>query len=378
MVDYGQVDSMDKWRLNTERSFFSVVQNHAALIFNYALAALCFISPILMVILPSAIGEDVLGLREHQLVCGVECDGLLVGLAFRLFILGVGAWAVFARESRSTLPRVQVYRAVIRILLMLLLGSFWLFYASHLANESEKVRYKGLVGFAQSLTDSLLFVLVLAVMLMIIRPNQNRFYVKVLRSPDGESKAFVCGAMSVQRAASFVLDKYYAEFPLYNPYLERVKSNVTGGASKTFDDGNSTVVSATSKRPNGDRLFEEFEFERKVKKRKAKLIAATDEAFAHIKRVINDEENANESGENKKPMEAAEAARAIFPTLSRPLQKYLRTTRQQPRHSVDAILEHLSTCLSFDMSPRAFLEKFIVTTPVLQVSFQTEIIKDGF
>ena len=66
-------------------------------------------------------------------------------------------------------------------------------------------------------------------------------------------------------------------------------------------------------------------------------------------------------------MESYEAAQAIFPTLSRPLQKYLRITRQQPRHSVEAILQHLSTCLSYDLSPRAFLEKYIVTTPVLQV-----------
>ena len=35
---------------------------------------------------------------------------------------------------------------------------------------------------------------------------------------------------------------------------------------------------------------------------------------------------------DKSPMESYEAAQAIFPTLSRALQKYLRTTRQQPRY----------------------------------------------
>ena len=73
------------------------------------------------------------------------------------------------------------------------------------------------------------------------------------------------------------------------------------------------------------------------------------------------------SAKEKAPMESYEAAQAIFPTVSRPLQKYLRVTRQQPRHSVDSILQHLSTCLSYDLSPRAFLEKYLVTTPVLQV-----------
>ena len=71
---------------------------------------------------------------------------------------------------------------------------------------------------------------------------------------------------------------------------------------------------------------------------------------------------------DKSPMESYEAAQAIFPTLSRALQKYLRTTRQQPRHSVESILRHLADCLSFDMSPSAFLEKYLVESPVMQVS----------
>jgi len=33
---------------------------------------------------------------------------------------------------------------------------------------------------------------------------------------------------------------------------------------------------------------------------------------------------------------------------------------------MESILQHLSACLSYDMSPRAFLEKYLVTSPVLQ------------
>ena len=74
------------------------------------------------------------------------------------------------------------------------------------------------------------------------------------------------------------------------------------------------------------------------------------------------------AGSRKQPLSPYEAAQAVFPSLSRSLQKYLRVTRQQPRHTMESILHHLSTCLSYDMSPRAFLEKYIVTSPVLQVS----------
>lgn len=65
-------------------------------------------------------------------------------------------------------------------------------------------------------------------------------------------------------------------------------------------------------------------------------------------------------------LDSYEAAASIFPSLARALQKYLRVTRQQPRHSVESILKHLAHCLKNDLSPRAFLESYIVESPVLQ------------
>ena len=54
-----------------------------------------------------------------------------------------------------------------------------------------------------------------------------------------------------------------------------------------YQDGNSTVVSVASKRGGSgtDRLMEEYEHERKVKKRRARLVGATEEAFTHIRRI---------------------------------------------------------------------------------------------
>lgn len=66
-------------------------------------------------------------------------------------------------------------------------------------------------------------------------------------------------------------------------------------------------------------------------------------------------------------MDPYEAAQSIFPNIARPLQKFLRITRQQPRHTMESILQHLANCLKFDMSPKAFLERYVVTSPVLQV-----------
>ena len=71
-------------------------------------------------------------------------------------------------------------------------------------------------------------------------------------------------------------------------------------------------------------------------------------------------------------MDPYEAAQAIFPSMARPLQKYLRITRQQPRHTVESILQHLAICLSHDLSARAFVEKFLVASPVMQVTIKTD------
>ncbi len=46
----------------------------------------------------------------------------------------------------------------------------------------------------------------------------------------------------------------------------------------------STVNGGTSAGHN-ERLYEESDYERRLKKRKAKLISATEDAFAHLKRV---------------------------------------------------------------------------------------------
>lgn len=67
-------------------------------------------------------------------------------------------------------------------------------------------------------------------------------------------------------------------------------------------------------------------------------------------------------------MDAQEAAQAVFPSFARSLQKYLRITRQQPRHTAENVVRYLAQCLSYDVSPRAFLERFFNTQETFEVS----------
>ena len=50
-------------------------------------------------------------------------------------------------------------------------------------------------------------------------------------------------------------------------------------------DGNSTVVSNVSKRGHNERYHDVEEYERKVRKRRARLVSAAEESFTHIRRM---------------------------------------------------------------------------------------------
>eukprot|EP00096_Caligus_rogercresseyi_P008972 TRINITY_DN2957_c0_g1_i1.p1 TRINITY_DN2957_c0_g1~~TRINITY_DN2957_c0_g1_i1.p1 ORF type:complete len:632 (+),score=167.30 TRINITY_DN2957_c0_g1_i1:297-2192(+) len=379
-MDYPGEKELEKWQLGNESSLSFRLRRQAGAIAALFLSSISILSPILMALLPKL---GLFQLKEHQLLCHIECDGLLVAMSFKLLALILGTWGVFYRRSRSSLPRIRVYRALISSLVLLFVVTFWLFYSAHLIQEDETLQYGSLVRFAMHLVDSLLFVHYAAVILMELRHRQSAYFLKVVRSPDGESHCYPIGQLSVQRAASWVLEKYYTDFSIYNPYLDRL---LTGGSTrfgkkgvKIYDldgagnntDCNSTVVSVASKKgysaSHNERFHEEYEHEKKLRKRKTRLITATEEAFTHIKRI-----KSNQRGSEKTPMESVEAAQAIFPTISRPLQKYLRVTRQQPIHTMQSILDHLSTCLSYDMSPRSFLERYLVTNPVLQNQYESK------
>ncbi len=161
----------------------------------------------------------------------------------------------------------------------------------------------------------------------------------------------------MERAPSRAKAKQFSNLKFYD--LDGKGQDASNMASQTR-----AVLAATARRREGrnDRFYEEAEFEKRVKKRRARLLVATEEAFGHVAR-MNMEKYSDDNN-----MEAEEAAQAIFPSLARPLQKYLRTTRQQPRFTMEAIVKHLAHCISNDLSPKAFLEKFIATQPCITFS----------
>lgn len=379
------------WHRENESGLGFACRRYVESIFSLVLGFVAFFSPVAMVMLPklgfftSAFDHGDLTPTDKAklLACSSECKGLLVSLTARLILLALGTWALFLRRSVATMPRIFLFRATVLLLIVVSTFSYWLFYIVQVTNGSkiiveggEAITYKSLVAYATNFVDTLLFIHYIAVVLLELRHQEPVYYIKVIRSPDGVSKSYCIGQLSIQRAAVWVLQRYYVDFSIYNPYLERIpvsksqrkhsssfKYYEVDGANPSQQQSQSRAVLAANARrrdsSHNERFYEEHEYERRVKKRRARLITAAEEAFTHIKRIHNEPAPAI-------PLDPTEAAQAVFPSMARALQKFLRVTRQQPRHTFESILKHLSNCLKHDLSPRAFLEPYLTESPVLQ------------
>ncbi|XP_010021184.1 PREDICTED: vang-like protein 2 [Nestor notabilis] len=289
-----------------------------------ALALLAFLTPLAFMLLPQLLW------REELEPCGTPCEGLFISVAFKLLILLLGSWALFFRRPKAFFPRVFIFRALLMVLVFLLVVSYWLFYGVRILDSRDR-NYQGVVQFAVSLVDALLLV-------------NYRFY--------------NVGHLSIQRAAVWILENYYHDFPVYNPALLNLPKSVLSKKMSGFK-----VYSLGEGRDNShnEYYYEEAEHERRVRKRRARLVVAVEEAFTHIKR-LQEEDQKNP----REIMDPREAAQAIFASMARAMQKYLRTTKQQPYHTMESILQHLEFCITHDMTPKAFLERYLTAGPTIQ------------
>ncbi|NXW08492.1 VNG2A protein, partial [Fregetta grallaria] len=339
-----------------------------------ALALLAFLTPLAFMLLPQLLW------REELEPCGTPCEGLFISVAFKLLILLLGSWALFFRRPKAFFPRVFVFRALLMVLVFLLVVSYWLFYGVRILDSRDR-NYQGVVQYAVSLVDALLFVHYLAVVLLELRQLQPQFTLKAVRSADGASRFYNVGHLSIQRAAVWILENYYHDFPVYNPALLNLPKSVLSKKMSGFKvyslgeentTNNSTgqsraVIAAAARRrdnSHNEYYYEEAEHERRVRKRRARLVVAVEEAFTHIKR-LQEEDQKNP----REIMDPREAAQAIFASMARAMQKYLRTTKQQPYHTMESILQHLEFCITHDMTPkvrRGHGKRYLTAGPTIQ------------
>ncbi|EPY74512.1 vang-like protein [Camelus ferus] len=150
------------------------------------LGLLVFLTPIAFILLPPILWRDELE------PCGTICEGLFISVAFKLLILLIGTWALFFRKQRADVPRVFVFRALLLVLIFLFVVSYWLFYGVRILDSRDR-NYQGIVQYAVSLVDALLFIHYLAIVLLELRQLQPMFTLQVVRSTDGECRFYSLG-----------------------------------------------------------------------------------------------------------------------------------------------------------------------------------------
>ena len=379
-----------------------------------------FVTPILFMVLPRLNKYD-----QWQVAgeCGIECECLIIGIACKMIILLLAAFFILFRRPKALLPRLSKFRGMLVTLVGLITGAFWLFYGVRIINQHAAADYHKILQFTIAYVDVLLLVFIVSVFILKVRHIEPEYVVKMVRSPDGEQRQYTIGRMSIQRAAIWMLEQYYKDFGVYNPWLDSMHrkrasaaqltehkktrgggggggnmSMVSGnfrdnksigkgedddggegmGMSRKMNSSRMTNVTSTGRAVGGggiynasDRLYEEYEYERKLKKRRARLVTTTEEAFTHIRRMQPDMEsstntsnNTGGTGASQTLMDPYEAAQAIFMSISRDLRRYLRITRQYPYFTRESIVAHLANCVSYDMSPRSFLQRYLSPEPL--------------
>ncbi|KAK6033379.1 strabismus protein [Ostertagia ostertagi] len=315
------------------------------------ISLLALVSAPLMCSLPIAM--NYVGYHYPQITCEVDCQGYLLLVAIKSLLLIVALWALYWRRAAADLPRLML-----------------------MEEKALAIRFQ--VTYALSLLDALLYTHYISVIVLELRRLRQEYIVTIVRDPDGESKTMSIGMMSLQEAAIQVLRFHETHFPSYNVFLDRARQSshrlrntsqppgfkmydiegIGGGTTEISQSNLRALMEATSRRRNtnhNDILQEECEWERRIKKRKYRLIASAEEAFAQVQSIVD-----NQAG-NKNfcdAMDSTTAAQGVFACIMRPLNKYLRQTRQQPRHPAEAVTHHIERCLSMRMNYRTFLQRF--------------------
>ncbi|CAI9580252.1 unnamed protein product, partial [Staurois parvus] len=168
---------------------------------------------------------------------------------------------------------------------------------------------------------------------------------------------------SIQRAALYVLENYSKDFPVYTlePNGRKLGKSPRHSEGKGVDGlGRSTASQSQLSSSNyKDRYYEDIEYERKIRRRRARLVVAVHRAFSQVNSL-------DDSMKSSQALPPRETAQSIFPLIAQCLQRYLRTTRQAHRYTMEAIIQHLSQCLTHNMSAQAFLEQYLRPGPTCQ------------
>lgn len=335
-----------------------------------------YITPILFLLIPkifSTTGSsftteyNITYLQQND-YSDIGTQGLIISLSLKTLILSLSSVVYLTEKTRlSKLPQINLYKVIVITLSYSVLFIFWIFYAFKVIHW-DKWAYKPIIIFTSSYVEILLFLHYFGIVMLYLRNKEVKYVLEVIRSTDGHSHFYNCGAESIQTAGAYVLSKYYRDFHLYNPAEQHKSKSRLGNVNQSYkvysiEEGNKSnqndqraILAAAARRRDAgqnERYYNEVEKERRIRKRRSRLEAAVEDAFSLVHR------------QRASHHSASDVASEVWPTMARSMQKYLRTTRQHEHYNQEDCLDHLSFCFRHNMSASAFVSRYVNRRPAI-------------
>ena len=178
-------------QINDPIQYSSNKINHRArsiLIYHFIIYLLCliaFLSPVLFLTLPYLLTNfDPISIDDHT---------LLLTIVFKfLFLLFGTLLLLYRRRNTIYVPRIHVQKMFFTIILTIIIVTYWLYYIFKLIQPNIE-KYEKILTMTSTYEDILLFLLLLTGFVLEIKWLYPKWIVKVVRSPDGQTRQYTIG-----------------------------------------------------------------------------------------------------------------------------------------------------------------------------------------
>ena len=392
-----------------QRSFISKFFTCDPQYFTVLLISLiCYSTPILFILIPLFQKDDFENVGSDS----TDCQTQILTIIIKLVSLSIASYFLFWKKSRIIYARPYWPRILCLGLLLTSTLIYWLFYCVKVLNKRQ-VGLKSAILFAQNATETLFYIHVLAILVIELRligchiGAEKQFLVEMIRAGDGEQFFYNLNQLTIQEAAFLLLQNYYRDFPLQNlaalsvpsnkkkslenlsnnnlnplsglanmqglndsTTVNNTQANIINMKSDNHDQKQNNIVQKPKNNRENDaneRYYQSLEHERHCRKRKCRLELAVQSAFNQILverySPTSSKTSKTHSNNHNNLVDSNEAATVLFPSIARPLQKYLRTTRQHSHYSLASTTNHLSQSFKHGLSYRAFLARYTKKRP---------------
>ena len=214
-IDFNDSFEIDKHMLSSSssRSQSMIILNF----FLYLISFLSLLSPILFLILPFVLNQ----IDSNDLIDYTY----LLPIIFKIFFLLFGiVYFFFRRKSDNYLPRIDYQKFLVLICLLIILLTYWFYYIFKFL-KIPSIKSERVFSLTSFYEDLLIYFFLINILLVHMKYFYPKWIVKIVRSPDGHTKQYTIGRMSIQEASVFLLEQYYKDFPVFNPWLENLHQN---------------------------------------------------------------------------------------------------------------------------------------------------------